>query len=157
MSSYRSSLKNRFAELSHVKSLAISGKSDNTFETAKLIGTLGSSSDPATFKYKNKLDKNDRIDFFRVDLSAGSSFSSTRNLINVKGGNVNVTTFLVLPGAPRQQVDVSNFGSGSNSEESTTPFSNVFGATAQLYFKIRIRRLPKVKKIDYSVDLTFNP
>lgn len=156
MADYQASFNNRLRELSNSRSLA-SNQSDNTIGAAKLIGTFNRSSTPTTLQYRDKVGKSDRIDFLRIDLAPTAGFSSTRNLIKIKGGNINITTSIGLPGAPLQTVDVSNFGSGSNVIESNTPFSNVFGTTTQLFFRIQLARPRSAKKVSYRIKLTFNP
>lgn len=128
---------------------------DNSFNTAKSIGTLRASSSPVQFGFKGGLNKRDRVDFFKLTIAPGAAFTSTRNQSNLRGGNVQITTYVEIAGGPRQRVDVSRFSPGKTSEEFNSPFSNSVGLSIQLVFEVRT--LSPARKINYQSTLTFTP
>jgi len=126
---------------------------NSTFATAKSLGVLRASSSPVTFKLKGGLTKSDRNDFVQLEIAPGASFSSITNLINVKGGDVKVTSYFQIPGSSPQKVNTSKFTSGKKSQVTNSPFSNSFGISVQLF--VQVRSVSPSKDIFYNSRITF--
>jgi len=126
---------------------------NNTFATAKSLGVLRSSSSPVTFKLKGSLTKSDRNDFVKLEIAPGASFSSITNLINIRGGDVKVTSYLQFPGSSPRKVNTSQFTPGKKSQVTNSPFSNSFGISIQLF--VQVRSTSPSKDIFYNSGITF--
>lgn len=129
------------------------GTRDNSFNTAKFLGTLRASSSPVRLKLSGKLDRNDRVDFFRIDLAPGASFSSQIDRSTVQGGSVRVIVYFIVPGQSPTRVQTQNYRPGSYVEEFNTPFTNNLGFTLQIYNEVR--SLSKNKIIKYRSQSLF--
>lgn len=111
--------------------------SDNSFATARRIGILRSSSRPITLSYRGTLNRQDRVDFIRLDIAPGARFSGSNEAGFVRGGRIRTTNYVQIPGQPRQRVLTVNYQPGPFREQSNAPFANNFGVTIRLYVEIR--------------------
>ncbi|HEY9628801.1 MAG TPA: hypothetical protein V6C84_15990 [Coleofasciculaceae cyanobacterium] len=129
-------------------------KSDNSFATARSLGTLRAGSSPVKFRLQGSLNKRDRDDYVKLELAPGAAFSSITNLIAIKGGGIRVTSYLQFPGSSPQKVNSSTFAAGRRTQVTNAPFSNTFGVSVQLF--VQVRSLKPSKDIFYNSGITFN-
>jgi len=131
------------------------GSNDDSFATAKFLGTLRASSSPIQLKYKGKLNKNDTVDFFRLDIAPGAAFATLTGFGNVRGGRLQVNSFVGVGGAAPIKSLSLVYNPGPYTESSSTPFVNNLSSKIQLY--IEVRSLSNSKKIVYKATSFFNP
>jgi hypothetical protein len=132
----------------------VAQKNDNTFASAKRLGTLRASSSPVTLKFNGQLDRKDRDDFVKLEIAPGATFASTKTQINFKDGNLRVTSYLALPNSAPQKVSEFQYRPGKNVQLVNSPVSNPFGLPIQIF--VQIRTLKPSKDIFYNASLTFS-
>jgi hypothetical protein len=137
-------------------SLKATRVADDSFATAKRIGTLRASSTPVTLNFRGNVNRTDRVDFLRLDIAPGAAFSTAQQTSQIRGGNIRIITYLELPGQARQKLLTVKYqpGSYSNSNSLGSPVANNFGGTARVYFEIR--NLGQTK-VTYQTTSTFKP
>lgn len=155
--SYRTSVSNNtFRQLSSLSSISrASQNSDDSFGTAKSLGSLRASSSPVSFSFKGRLSKSDRDDFLKLEIAPGAAFASISNKVTIKGGNTRLAIFFEFPGSAPQQASSLRYRPGSTTQVSNTPFANTVGIPLQLY--LQVRSLNARKNTSYNFKLTFSP
>ncbi len=110
---------------------------DDFLSSAKLIGTLRANSTPATLRIRGKLDRNDRVDYFRIDVAPGAAFSTQIDSGTIRGGRIRATSYVEVPGQPLQKSQTVIYRPGSYSQETSVPFVNNLGFTLRIYTEVR--------------------
>lgn len=117
--------------------LSTSFTRDNSFNTAKFIGTLRASSVPTTLRINGKLDRNDQVDFFRIDVAPGARFSAQIDSGTIRGGRIRSTSYVQVPGQSLKKFQTEVYRPGSYSRETNVPFVNNLGFTLRIYTEVR--------------------
>jgi hypothetical protein len=110
---------------------------DNSFNTAKFVGTLRASSVPTTLRVNGKLNRNDRVDFFRIDVAPGATFSTQIDSGTIRGGRIRSTSYVQVPGQSLTKVQTEVYRPGFYSRETNVPFVNNLGFTLRIYTEVR--------------------
>ncbi len=127
--------------------------SNNSFDTAKFLGKIRPNASSARIRFSGTLDRNDPVDFFRVDVAPGASFSTANVSGTINGGRIRIKSYYALPGkSPTQYLSVV-FRPGSYSEDARLPLFNNFDSTIQVYAEVR--SLSRDKTIKYSARSLF--
>ncbi|MFM7426358.1 MAG: hypothetical protein ACKO7W_15415 [Elainella sp.] len=115
---------------------------------------MRSSRTPVILSYRGQLNSQDRVDFIRLDIAPGASFSGSAETGRIQGGRVRTTNYVQIPGQPRQKVLTVNYRPGPFRERSNALFANTFGFTIRLYVEIRsLDRAP----VSYRSKATYFP
>lgn len=156
MSSYQSHLSSPLQRATRLSSLTrASQNSDDTFATAKSLGSLSASSSPVSFSFRGQLGKTDRDDFLKLEILPGAAFSSIAPSVTIRGSNVRLLTSFEFPGASPQPAASLGFRVGRSSQVLASPFANTFGVPLQIY--LQVRRVNPNKRVSYRFNVTFNP
>jgi hypothetical protein len=132
-----------------------SQNSDDTFATAKSLGSLSASSSPVSFNFRGQLSRTDRDDFLKLQILPGAAFSSIAPTVTIRGAGVRLLTAFEFPGGTPQPAASLRFRVGRSSEVISSPFANTFGVPLQIY--LQIRRVNPTKRVSYNFNVTFNP
>jgi hypothetical protein len=120
--------------------------SDNTFATAKYIGSFGSSG--GSVLAKGKIGNTDPVDIYKVNVRAGSSFNA-RSSFSVQGGSLDYSVYFKNP-ATNQITFSQKFTVPSSSVTLTVPFPRT-SMPATLYVKFD---RPTTQNVKYSLSYT---
>jgi hypothetical protein len=92
--------------------------SDNTFATAKYIGSFGSSG--GSIIAKGKIGSFDRVDVYRFNVRAGSAFNALSSF-SVRGGSLNFSVYAKNP-ETNQIMFIQKLTVPSSASTATLPF-----------------------------------
>lgn len=126
---------------------------NNSFNTAKRIGILRASSSSTKVKFKGKLNAQDPVDFFRLDIAPGATFSTQIDSGKLQGGKVRVINYVAFSGQTPFKAQTQVYNPGSFSKEYNDRFANNTGSPIQIYYEVR--SLSKTKSISYNATSLF--
>jgi hypothetical protein len=120
--------------------------SDNTFATAKYIGSFGSSG--GSVIAKGKINSADPVDIYRLNLRAGSAFNA-RSSFSIQGGSLDYSVYFKNP-ATNQITFFQKLTLSPDSVTITVPFvSSSIPVTTYLKFD-----RPATQNVKYSLSYT---
>ncbi len=127
--------------------------SNSSFNTAKFLGRIKANASSGRVRFSGILDRSDQVDFFRVDVAPGASFSTATTSGKVKGGRIRINSYYSPPGqSPIKYLSVV-FRPGSYSQEASVPLFNNFDSTIQVYAEVQ--SLSRNRTIRYSAQSLF--
>jgi hypothetical protein len=130
--------------------------SDNSFETAKLVGTLRASSSPINIRAKGVVGQSDRVDVFKFKVLPGANFPSYTDVSTVSGGKLKVAIYWQHPDFTDGQIRFvgSRTLTGSSSLfDDNNPTSNTSFDPITAYIRVSTTN----KNVKYEIKTTYNP
>lgn len=129
---------------------------DNTFDTARQVRSLGASSLPINVRIQGTVGQADRVDVFKFDILPGANFPSNNNVFRASGGRLKVDFYAQHPIITGGQIQ---FG-GRRTVKGTFKFFDdinpTFNATSSP-IQVFIRVSTGATNVQYNLKTTYNP
>lgn len=131
-------------------------KSDDTFATARKIGTLRASSTPTTIRALGTLSPFDRVDVYKFTVSPGANFSSYTDLFQVSANRVKASAYVQHPDLTDDNIQFigSRVLKGTTSLVTNRSTNNDSFDPLTLYVKVTLLGNGTTK---YNFKTTYNP
>lgn len=126
--------------------------SDNTFDTATDLGSVGPGYQTLTLKGRGRVGGNDPVDVFKITVQPGTRVSAIDQIFRLKGGNVSVSGYVEVLGQrsliSSQKLKASESPFNINTSLNVT---NSFQVPAYLYVELKQAR----GQVNYRYNIKF--